>query len=93
MKKSKLYAIRTINLGALTNLRKITFVCRQKEFYHKNTIGIWWKKSYGLGIIGEPNKQLKYFMFGVSFIGVLLWADFKWVGRCEKEQKLKMKDI
>ena len=84
MKESKVFTIKSVVTGKLTNLRKITFVCRQKEFYQKNSIALWLKTSYGVGIIGKPNKQLKYFMIGVSLFGILCWLDFKWVGNCKK---------
>lgn len=92
MKESKVFTIKSVGTGKLTNLRKITFVCRQKEFYQKNSIALWWKKSYGVGIIGKPNKQLKYFMIGMSLFGILCWLDFKWVGNCKKRQPLEGKD-
>ena len=92
MKESKVFTIKSVGTGNLTNLRKITFVCRQKEFYQKNSIALWWKKSYGVGIIGKPNKQLKYFMIGISLFGILCWLDFKWVGNCKKRQPIEVKD-
>ena len=93
MKESKVYTIKNVGTGKLTNLRKITFVCRQNEFYQKNSIALWWKKSYGVGIIGKPNKQLKYFMIGISLFGILCWLDFKWVGNCKKRQPIEVKDV
>lgn len=92
MKESKIFTIKRIGTGKLTSLRKITFVCRQKEFYQKNSIAIWWQKSYGVGIIGKPNKQLKYFMIGISLFEILCWLDFKWVGNCKKRQRIEVND-
>lgn len=92
MEESKVYTIKHINTGRLTNLRKITFVCRQKEFYDKNGIGIWWKQSYGVGIINQPNKQLKYFMIGITLIGIHCWLDFEWIGKCKERQPIEIKD-
>lgn len=88
MKKSKVFTIKKVGTVKLTNSRKITFVCRQKEFYQKNSIALWWEKSYGVRIIDNPNKQLKYFMIGISLFGILCWLDFKWVGNCKTDNTL-----
>ena len=92
-RESRIYSIKRIEFGKTTNLRKITFVCREKESYDKSGIGIWWKKSCGLGIIDEPNKRLKYFMFGITLFNIKIWLDFKWVGKAKKRQPLEIKDL
>ena len=92
MRDSKVFTIKRVGTGKLTNLRSITFVCREKEFYQKNSIALWWKKSYGVGIIGKPNKQLKYFMIGISLFNILCWLDFKWIGNSKKRQSIYVKD-
>jgi len=92
MKKSEVFTIKSIKTGKITRLRNITFVCRQKEFYQKNSIALWWKKTYGVGIIGKSNKQLKYFMIGISLFEILCWLTFKWVGNCKKIQPIEVND-
>ncbi|MEI6243029.1 MAG: hypothetical protein WCP39_06465 [Chlamydiota bacterium] len=94
MKESKVYLLKTWTVPKITNLIKITFVCRQRMFYNKRELGIWWKKSYGIGISGKPNRQLKYFMIGVSLIGLKMWFDFTWLGKSKKEhQKIEIKSV
>ena len=72
--------------------RRITFVCREREFYQKDGFGFWCKRSYGLGIIGKPTKQLKYFMFGFTFFDIQIWLDFKWVGNRKDKEVLEIKE-
>lgn len=81
MKESKLYLFKGINLGKATPLRRMIFVCREKESYDKNGIGIWWKKYMGLGISGKPDKGFKYLMVGLTLINLKVWVDITWVGK------------
>jgi hypothetical protein len=84
--ESKVYFVKHIKTGKLTNLRGMAFVFRQKEWYDKYVIGIWWKRSWGLHIAGRPKTQLKYLMIGFKFINLVGWVDFKWIGK-EKKRK------
>ncbi len=93
MKESRVFGMKKIMLGKRTRFRYILMVCREKEFYQKQTIGIWWKLSKGLGLIENPKKQIKYFMFGISFFHILAWVDVKWIGKADKSYKLLIKDI
>jgi hypothetical protein len=92
IKESKVFVCKGMNVSKVTPLRRILFVFRQKEWYDKNAIALWWKKSIGTGIIGKPNHRFKFFMIGVSLFNLRLWVDFKWIGKCKNEQRLKLKD-
>lgn len=91
MKESKIYTCKQLKIR-IFNIIKVIFVCSQKKFYHKNTIGIWYRKSYGLGLVGKPNKQIKYFMIGISLFNINIWLDFHYIGNSiNKKQPLKIK--
>ena len=92
IRESRIFALKKLNFGTITNLRKMTFVCREKEFYEKDGFGFWWRRSYGLGIIGKPTKQLKYFMFGFTFFDIQLWLDIKWVGSRKPDTKIELEE-
>jgi hypothetical protein len=70
VKESKIYTIQHIVFPKNLLLRKITFVCRQKEWYKKQSIAVWWSLSYGLALADKPNKQLKFFMLGFSLFNI-----------------------
>ena len=92
MKRSKILIFKTWNVKFF-NLLKISFVLREKEFYHHKSIGLWWKSSIGLGIHSMTTpKVLKYFMIGLNLINLNCWLDFKYVGNCDKEQPLVLAD-
>ncbi len=91
-RERRVFVCKDLDTGKIGNLRRITFVCREREFYQKDGFGFWWKRSYGLGIIGKPTKQLKYFMFGFTFFDIQIWLDFKWVGNRKDKQVLEIKE-
>ncbi len=89
MFESKLYFFKEFKLNS-KKFKKINFVCRQRDFYNKRTIGIWWKKNLGILKIGkdnEPAKQFKYFMFGFSFVDIKCWFEISYIGKRESESK------
>ena len=90
--ESKVYICKSFNLAKHTPLRKILFVFRQKEHYEKNTIGLWWWKSIGTGVIGKPNCESKFFMIGISLFNLRTWLNFKWIGKRTGKQHLFLKD-
>lgn len=73
MEESKVYLLKDFNLGKATKLRRATVVCREREWYDKQSIGIWWKWRLGVGVMKQAYKQFKYFMFGISFINVKIY--------------------
>ena len=89
--EDKIYMSKTL-MKSKRRLKKINFVCRNKKFYQHQALGFWWKKNEGVGIIGKPNRVLKYFMFGMNLVNVTLWVEFTWLGNTKKEPKIKFKD-
>lgn len=80
MREDKVYVLKCFKVGKLTPLRSIDFVIRKKQWYEKYQLSIWWSKDIGIGIIGKPRKQIKYFMIGVTIINIQSWLNFKWIG-------------
>lgn len=73
-------------------IRKVHFVFKGKDSYKKTGIGIWWSTNKGVGIIGKPDRQLKYFMFGMTLFNKLTWLEFTWLGKADGPQRIKMKE-
>jgi hypothetical protein len=88
--ESKVYVSKTL-IKTKLRIKKVHFVCRQRESYDKQAVGIWWRPSTGVGVQGKPNRVLKYFMFGISFFNLRLWLDFTWLGKSKTDPKLKIK--
>lgn len=79
--------MKKIMLGKRTRFRYILMVCREKEFYEKNRLGIWWKLNRGLGLVSNPKKEEKYFMLGVNIVHINMWIDVKWIGNRKPNEK------
>lgn len=87
-KDSKVYILKDFNLGKFTRLRSITFVCREKQFYHHNNIGIWWSLSHGGIVISKgKNLEFRFFMIGIKFINIICWLEFKYLVKSKNKQK------
>ncbi len=71
----------------ILNIRNLLFVFRKRKYPQKQGIGIWWKKSIGVGIIGKPYKVLKYLMIGFNFINLTGWITFTWIGKSDEEKQ------
>lgn len=92
MKESKSYFSKELLLGTLTPLRKIIFVGREKKFYQKNGLGIWWKLNTGIGIHGKPGRILRHFMFGANIFNKVCWIEISYLGYTKEDSKLAMYD-
>lgn len=90
LRESRLFFLRTFKPIAL--FKSLTLVCREKQSYDKNSLSIWWKKSIGVGVMGKPNHEFKYFMLGVSIIHIKMWIEVCWIGKSDSPQPLQMKD-
>lgn len=87
MKESKVYQLRRIHLPKWSRIRKIVWVFREKEFFHHPAIGIWWKKSRGIGI-KDQNKMFKYLMIGLHLGNLNTWLQFTWIGKSSMKKGL-----
>lgn len=85
MKESKLYAFKKFYPKFL--VKKITFVYRQKEFYHHPALGIWWELNTGIGVANKP-LVLKHLMIGLNLINHTTWLEFTYLKKTKKPQKL-----
>jgi hypothetical protein len=93
IKKSKIYCFKKRNIK-IGNFRQIIFVFREIEWYRQSAIGIWWKYSTGIGIIGKPGKVIKYKMIGLNLGKHTTWIEFKWIGKTKNGStpEIQMKD-
>lgn len=89
-RKSRLFFLKTFYPKFL--FKKISLVCREKESYDPSIIGIWWRPSIGVGVMGKPKHEFKYLMVGLKFIHITMWIEFGWIGKSKIQQSLLMKD-
>lgn len=79
IKESKVYVCKSIKLPK--PFRGLVFVVKEKEWYRQTSLGIFWRKSVGLGVKGEPLKVFKYFMFGINLVRINIFAEIRWIGK------------
>ena len=68
-------------------IKRISYVCRDKEWYNHPSISIWWQSSKGLGIKGKK-KALRYFQIGIQLVGIKVWIDITYIGNRESTKGL-----